>query len=114
MATIRLAFYYRIFPILLFRRLLVWVAVFSLFYMISVDLAILVQWYIVPVYRLSTLKLRCSSRPIHYFWDRVDGSLKGHCFNVDAFFIGSGSINVSLNFLIFVLVCPRRNYPDER
>ena len=47
------------------------------------------------------------SRPLHYAWDRVDESVQGHCFNVDDFFIGSGSANVGLNLLIFVLVCSR-------
>ena len=46
------------------------------------------------------------SQPIHYAWDRAEMGLQGHCFNVDAFFIGSGSANVALNFVIFVLVCP--------
>lgn len=55
--------------------------------------------------------LRKGSHPIHYAWNRADESAHGHCFNVDAFFIGSGSINVALNFLIFVLVC--RHSPRE-
>ncbi len=44
------------------------------------------------------------SHPIHYAWDRADLSVQGHCFNVDGFFIGSGSANVAINFVIFVLV----------
>ena len=44
------------------------------------------------------------SHPVHYAWDRVDESVKGLCFNVDDFFIGSGSANVLLNFVIFILV----------
>ena len=44
MACVRLAFYYRIFPILQFRRLLVWIGVFTLIYLLTVNLAIVFQW----------------------------------------------------------------------
>ncbi len=44
------------------------------------------------------------SHPIHYAWDRFEDNIQDHCFNVDGFFIASGSINVILNFIIFVLV----------
>lgn len=37
-------------------------------------------------------------------WDRVDGNDKGHCFNVRSFFIGTGSCNIGVNLLIFILV----------
>ena len=53
---------------------------------------------------VTTTQAKIYSHPLHYAWDRVDESVKGHCFNVDDFFIGSGSVNVLLNFLIFVLV----------
>ena len=53
---------------------------------------------------VATTQAKICSHPVHYAWDRVDESVKGHCFNVDDFFIGSGSANVLLNFLIFVLV----------
>lgn len=59
----------------------------------------------------ATTEAKISSRPLHYAWDRADEIVKGHCFNVDDFFIGSGSINVLLNFLIFVLVCPHWIWP---
>ena len=58
MTTISLAFYYRIFPILFFRRLLVWVAVVSLLYMVAIDLTIIFQWYTNPALPLPNLKLR--------------------------------------------------------
>lgn len=53
-------------------------------------------------------KAKSRSQPIHYAWDRVKDpeGLYGHCYNVDAFFKGSGSVNVFLNTLIFVLVRP--------
>lgn len=57
--------------------------------MVSIDLTILFQ-----------------CRPIHYIWDRVDGNVQGHCFNVNDFFIGSGSANVFLNTVIFLLLLP--------
>ena len=53
---------------------------------------------------VTTTQAKICSHPVHYAWDRVDESVKGHCFNVDDFFIGSGSANVLLNFVIFVLV----------
>ena len=40
----RLAFYYRIFPIRLFRHILVCVAALSLSYGVAIDVAILFQW----------------------------------------------------------------------
>ena len=63
----------------------------------------------VPSFRISAATARAnkSSHPIHYAWDRVDASTRGHCFNSDGLFIGSGSANVVLNFIIFVLVCSR-------
>ena len=60
---------------------------------------------------VTTTQAKIRSHPVHYAWDRVDESVKGHCFNVDDFFIGSGSANVLLNFLIFVLVFFRRLWP---
>ena len=47
------------------------------------------------------------SHPIHYAWDRFTVDVQGHCINVDGFFIGSGVVNAVLNFVIFILVCPR-------
>ena len=45
MTTIRLAFYYRIFPILRFRRICVWLAHVSLVYMVVIDFTVIFQWY---------------------------------------------------------------------
>lgn len=84
-----LAFYYRIFPILLFRRFLLWIGVLSLAYWVSTNLTALFQCH-----------------PIHYAWDRADQNVEGHCINVDNFFIGHGSVDVFINFLIFVLPIP--------
>lgn len=44
------------------------------------------------------------SRPVNYAWDRVDPNVKGTCIDVTNFFVASGSINVVLNFVVFVLV----------
>lgn len=44
------------------------------------------------------------SQPIHFAWDQVRPGAKGRCFREDDFFIGSGSVNAGLNFLLFVLV----------
>ena len=54
-----------------------------------------------------TTSANVNSHPIHYAWDRFSVDVQGHCLNVDRFFIGSGSVNCALNFVIFVLVCPR-------
>ena len=56
--TIRLAFYYRIFPIRLFRHLVLGFAVASLLYMVAIDLTIIFQWYIDPASLSPLLKLR--------------------------------------------------------
>ena len=107
MTTTRLAFYYRIFPILRFRRICIWVAHFSWVYMVSIDLTIIFQWQVDFCISALTSSANVNSRPIHYAWDRMSVDVQGHCLNVDRFFIGSGSVNCALNFLIFVLVCPR-------
>ncbi|KAL8987502.1 MAG: hypothetical protein Q9177_003290 [Variospora cf. flavescens] len=46
------------------------------------------------------------SQPIHYAWNQVLGTMNGHCFNVDAFFIASGSCNAALNLVVFILPIP--------
>ena len=45
-----------------------------------------------------------SSHPIHYAWDSTKSNPMGHCINIKNFFIGTGSCNVGLNLLIFLLV----------
>ncbi len=45
-ATFRLAFYYRIFPVLRFRRVVVWFGVVILVYLIAVPIALVFQWYV--------------------------------------------------------------------
>ncbi|MDI1491216.1 MAG: hypothetical protein OHK93_002423 [Ramalina farinacea] len=84
-----LAFYYRIFSLMRFRTILIWVAVVCIVYMIGIDI---------------TIVLQC--RPVSYAWERVDPNVKGTCFNVTKFFVGSGSFNVVLNFVVFVLPLP--------
>ena len=59
------------------------------------------------------LDAKPGSLPIHYVWDRVDESVQGHCFHVDGFFIGSGSANVTLNFIIFLLVGRCSTFPSQ-
>ncbi|KAI4241099.1 MAG: hypothetical protein L6R40_004738 [Gallowayella cf. fulva] len=43
------------------------------------------------------------STPVHSFWDL---GVPGHCVNIDQFFIASGSVNVVLDFIIFILPIP--------
>lgn len=58
------------------------------------------------MYRLSLpLITKVHSQPIHHQWDIVvAGASKGHCIQEYWFFVGSGSANVVLNILVFVLV----------
>ncbi|KAI4188042.1 MAG: hypothetical protein L6R41_002419 [Letrouitia leprolyta] len=81
-----LAFYYRIFAIPQFRHVL---------YIITA----VVTCYIIPVNLLCIFQ--CT--PVHSFWDI---GAQGHCINIDRLFIASGSINVVLDFIIFVLPIP--------
>lgn len=80
-----------------------WVAIVCVVYLVGIDLTILFQWYSGPPL-MRSVGAEFRSRPLHYAWDRVEETAQGHCFNVDSFFIGSGSVNVFLNFLIFILV----------
>ena len=50
------------------------------------------------------------SRPLHYAWDKAFPDAQGYCLDEDKFFQGSGSVNVVLNFVVFVLVS--RDYRD--
>ncbi|KAL8755696.1 MAG: hypothetical protein Q9184_004724 [Pyrenodesmia sp. 2 TL-2023] len=81
-----LAFYYRIFPVPAFRRLLIWVAGLCTLYMIAIDLTIIFQ-----------------CKPIHFAWNQALGTMKGHCIDINAFFIGSGACNSVLNLIVFIL-----------
>ena len=44
------------------------------------------------------------SRPLHFAWDKAFPGSQGYCIDEDKFFRGSGSVNVVLNFVVFVLV----------
>ena len=57
LATIRLMFYYRIFPILHFRRMFVCVGIVSLLYMVSIEFTVIFQWYASSAPLLSLQKL---------------------------------------------------------
>lgn len=65
-------------------------------------------------YAATPIRTDAYSRPIHYTWDRVDESISGHCFDVDKFFVGSGSVNVVLNFIVFILVGSMCHLGDRR
>ncbi|KAL8644847.1 MAG: hypothetical protein Q9210_007041 [Variospora velana] len=81
-----LAFYYRVFAIPQFRRILYMITAFVTCYVISVDLVCLFQ---------------CT--PVHSFWDL---DVPRHCVNIDRFFIASGAVNVFLDFIIFAVPIP--------
>ncbi|CAL8579308.1 hypothetical protein XPA_005058 [Xanthoria parietina] len=84
-----LAFYWRIFAVASFKRILIWTTVLCTVYMIAIDLTIIFQ-----------------CQPIHHAWDQVVGTSQGHCINEYRFLVGSGSANVVLNLLVFVLPMP--------
>ena len=44
------------------------------------------------------------SRPLHFAWDKAFPDAQGYCIDEDKFFKGSGSVNVVLNFVVFLLV----------
>ena len=50
------------------------------------------------------------SQPIHHSWDQVVGTSKGRCINEYRFFVGSGSANIVLNILVFILVCDWKDH----
>ena len=73
--------------------------------MAAIDFTVIFQWYVQSASLPSGTQIKGASHPIHYAWDRFGENVRGHCLNVDRFFIASGSVNAVLNFLIFVLVC---------
>ncbi|KAL8977121.1 MAG: hypothetical protein Q9205_007013, partial [Flavoplaca limonia] len=84
-----LAFYWRIFPVASFRRIIVWTTILCTVYMIAIDLTVIFQ-----------------CQPIRHAWDQVVGASEGHCINEYRFFVGSGSANAVLNVLVFILPMP--------
>ncbi|KAL8847939.1 MAG: hypothetical protein Q9221_007004 [Calogaya cf. arnoldii] len=84
-----LAFYWRIFAIKSFRQILIWTTVLCTVYMVAIDLTIIFQ-----------------CQPIHHSWDQVVGTSQGQCIDEYRFFVGSGSANVALNLLVFILPMP--------
>ncbi|KAI4251343.1 MAG: hypothetical protein LQ352_004909 [Teloschistes flavicans] len=96
---------YLVCQVLNFRRILLIIAGFVTCYVIAVDFVCLFQWYALPKCQPCPrdLSLTCTSTPIHSFWDV---GVPGHCINIDNFFIGSGSVNVVLDFIIFAMPIP--------
>ena len=92
-----LAFYRRIFPIAQLRIiLLITTAVVICF---SVTCLMIVTFQCVP---------------IHTFWDIQDRvSENGHCIDVDALFLASGSVNCFFDFFITLMVGSRTIGPGE-
>ncbi|KAI4098299.1 MAG: hypothetical protein L6R37_006559 [Teloschistes peruensis] len=84
-----LAFYYRIFDLRFFRRLLLWAGLLCMAYMTAVDLTILFE-----------------CQPIHAAWDQAIGFKPSHCINAERFNIASGSVNIGLNAIVFALPIP--------
>ena len=99
-----LSFYYRIFALAKFRRLVIWVAGLCLIFTTSIVLASVFQWYLPVVNTAKRQSTNCYSRPIHYAWDNALENSKGHCINVDRFIISVGSVNLAINLLIFIMV----------
>lgn len=99
---ISLAFYYRIFPVPGFRRLLIWVAGLCLLYTIGGGLATIFQWYAETT--RSTFRLTFWSDPVSYLWDRIGPYASGHCLDAKGLVTGIGCTNTALNCLLFILV----------
>ncbi|KAL8645707.1 MAG: hypothetical protein Q9226_007179 [Calogaya cf. arnoldii] len=57
-------------------------------------------------FHTSTTLAKYSIQPIHHSWDQVVGTSQGHCTDEYRFFVGSGSANVALNLLVFILPMP--------
>ena len=84
-------FQYRIFPIVQFRRILMYCGIFVILFTLSVILVFIWQ---------------CT--PISAFWTTLAGNLPGdhpgRCINVDLFLTIVGSINAATDFALLVLV----------
>ena len=87
-------FQYRIFPIVQFRRILLWLHHFVLCLTISCVLVSIFQCV-----------------PIHDFWDTLAGTLSpglgGRCINVQNYFLIAGAINAATDFTLLALVSER-------
>lgn len=86
-------FQYRIFPIVQFRRILLW----ALHFVICLTIACV----LVSVFQCV---------PIHAFWDTLAGQLApelgGRCIDVELYFLISGSINAATDFVLLALPIP--------
>lgn len=77
-------FYYRLFPVPLFRRLL------------HLVLFLVIDWWIAIVV---VAIVQC--RPYSYFWTQyVDPTSTGRCINIPSFFIGNGAASVVLKMAL--------------
>ena len=47
-----------------------------------------------------------SCRPMTHFWTQFSGT-KGHCIDVDTFFLAAGIINMLNDFIILIIPFPR-------
>lgn len=83
-------FYYRLFPVPFFRKVLY----FVLFLVIGWWIAIIV----VAIFQC---------RPYSYFWNQyVDPTATGKCINIESFFIGNGAASVVTDFIILMTPIP--------
>ena len=84
-------FQYRIFPIVQFRRILLWCNHFVV--------CLTISCVFVSVFQCI---------PIHAFWDTLAGTLTpelgGRCINVELYFLIVGSINAATDFVLLALV----------
>ena len=87
-------FQYRIFPIVQFRRILMYCGIFVVGFTTSIILVFIWQ---------------CT--PISAFWKTLAGLLPSehpsHCIKVERFLIIIGSINAATDFALLVLVCSK-------
>lgn len=86
-------FQYRIFPVVQFRRVLLWCNKFVILLTISCVTVSIFQCI-----------------PVHAFWDTLAGALApklgGRCINVETYFLIAGAINAATDFTLLALPIP--------
>ena len=94
-------FQYRIFPIVQFRRILIWCNYFVVCLTITCILVSIFQCI-----------------PIHDFWDTLAGKLTsdlgGRCIDVELYFLTVGAVNAATDFVLLALVSERCDGDDAQ
>lgn len=84
----RILFLYRIFPVVQFRRLLLYISFIVFAFITGCIIASIFQ---------------CG--PVNAFWNTLAGALPGgHCIHIRAYFLTAGAINTVTDFILLALV----------